>query len=139
MAIDTETQRLMTNWARWRLGMSIRIAMTAAYSLEGRGPRADVAMPLFDGEAVEVNQAVDLMAEELRQAVVEYWLKSEPVERKAARCLCTVRRFYKRLDRAHAVVREHRRQLHDKGARIRRALAENHHAVFVQRLLARAI
>lgn len=112
MAIDAGTQAMMINWAVWRLcrerpGM----AVTMAYSLVGGGGSGGGAIPLINDEAFEVDQAVLGMSEYLRQAVTEYWLRSEPVQKKAQRCGCPVRTYWRRLERAHQAVHTYRREL----------------------------
>ncbi len=116
--IDAETTRIMENWQRWRCGAPIGIAISGAYDLEAKGRREETSVPLINGEASDVDEAVHQLEKHHHQAVVEYWLKSEPVPVKALRCGVSVRTLYRHLDRAHALIRAH---LDARRARTRRA------------------
>lgn len=110
MTIDNETDRLMRNWAAWRItsGRESQRVISSAYTLEARGRRASVTIPLFDPEASEVDDAVKLLELTLRQAVLEYWLRAGPVLDKARRLGCTSRTLYRRLERAYRGINAHR-------------------------------
>lgn len=110
MAIDAETQRLMLNWAAWRCGSIGSVATSGAYSLEGRGRHEETSIPLINGEAVEVDQAVSDLAPDLKLAVEEYWTRTGVIADKAKRCSCTTMTLYRRLDRAHAAINSFRQQ-----------------------------
>lgn len=102
MAIDAETTRRMTNWARWKVGgASIELAMSSAYDLEARGRREAVSVPLMNGEALDVDRAVHDLPGELVLVVEQHWLKRGSVGRKAKRCGCAISTFYRRLEDAH--------------------------------------
>jgi hypothetical protein len=121
--IAVETERLMRNWALWKYsGSSIsaamssaHVAMTSAYSLEARGSRSGVSMPLFDAEALDVDQAVGVLPEPLKLVVAEYWLRKGTTMQKVRRCRCAVATFYRRLGHAHSRI-----HLHLSGLRQRR-------------------
>lgn len=126
MAIDAETERVMRNWAMWRAGSLTGVPVSGAYDLEAPGHRGDTAIPLINGEAVEVEQAVQAIDEQLRTVLEEYWLKSGPIEMKARRCACCVATLYRRLDRAHAAIKAHRAELRKSAERKRQAYARSH-------------
>ena len=126
MAIDTETERMMNNWALWRSGSMTGCAVSGAYELEARGRHGDTPMPLINGEAVEIDQAVQLLDYTQRSAVEEFWLRTGPVVDKARRCGCAVAALYRRLERAHQAIRAHRQQLLERAQRIRDAYAHSH-------------
>lgn len=110
MAIDVETQRRMENWARWRAdkGSSAGfIGMTNAYELEGRGRRAEMSIPLLNGEAMAVDQAVARLPHELKPVVEWYWLEKGTSRQKAAKCRCSPATFYSRLRQAHLRIAAH--------------------------------
>lgn len=124
MKIDDSTKVLMMNWALWRLSREQPgIAVTNAYSLAGGsdGPRDYCPIVLLNDEAFEVEQAAQAMDLHLRQALVEYWLRSEPAAKKAHRCGCPLRTYWRRLERAHQAVHTFRRQLHERQRRAREA------------------
>lgn len=123
MAIDAGTQDLMTNWAVWRLCREQPgLAVTNAYSLVGGGGRSpNGTIVLLNDEAFDVEQAVSSMADYLRQAIVEYWLRSEPVDKKASRCKCSVRAYWYRLERGHQAVHTFRRAKQERDQKIRDA------------------
>jgi hypothetical protein len=111
--IDEATKVLMLNWATWRIQRERPgISMSNAYSLAGRSSsNGGGTIVLMNDEAFEVEQACSAMVDYLRQAAVEYWLRSDPVPRKASRCHCSVRTYWRRLDRAHELVHAFRRAL----------------------------
>lgn len=110
MAIDTETYRLMENWARWRAGCGIALAVSGAYSQQAKDAY-DTPLPLMNGDAVEVNQAVDRLELHLQKAVIEYWCWSGSFQEKVLRSGCgSERTMYRRLDQAHAFVHAFRRE-----------------------------
>lgn len=124
-----ETQRLMQNWARWRLGGSGRMPRSGAYDLAARGHREMVSDPLIDGEAAETDAAVIALPAELYDAVTVRWLghirppmsrkaklhshAGDPLERvptstaqqQAVACGVPLRTYYRRLSHAHARIR----------------------------------
>lgn len=122
MAIDAETTRLMTNWAQWRAGASVALAMSGAYDAAVRDTY-DTPMPLLNGEALEVNQAVEGLEASLAKAVTEFWCYSGNAAEKARRCGCALGTLYRRLDQAHAGVHAYRRELVARAQRIRKALS----------------
>lgn len=103
--IDTETERRMTNWARWRVaGGRISLAMSSAYSLEGRGRRDEVGVPLIDGEAEDVEKVVLALQYPLQLVLIEYWVKGGSVAQKARACRCARSTFFERLALGHKAV-----------------------------------
>lgn len=126
MAIDAETNRLMQNWALWRSGSLTGVPSSGAYELEGRGSRAELPMPLINGDAVEIDQAVGQLDAPLKLAVEEYWLRAGSIEEKARRCGCEARTLYRRLDRAHAGIHANRRAKREASERQRKARSHSH-------------
>jgi hypothetical protein len=116
---ELTTQLLMENWARWKSGVSISVAVSR-WGLEARGRRDVSSIPLLNGEAADVDSAVDALPPELRQAVVEYWLKKGTAEKHARACRCELRTFYRRLDHAHERIRALLRAKRDQAERARR-------------------
>lgn len=124
MAIDADTTRMMTNWARWRDGSGMGgCAITAAYDLEARGRREEVSVPLINGEAVDVDGAVGLLRPELKQAVVQWWCKGGTIERKAKVCGCWPKTLYNRIEEAHRQIHAHLRDLRERGRQARELYA----------------
>ena len=121
VAISFETERVMTNWARWRTGALVGLSVSGAYQLEAKGPRAETPIPIINGEAVEVDQAVQSLDAPLKGAVEEYWLRSGPVVDMARRLGCGVTTLYRRLERAHQAVELFRHQLRARTLRMREA------------------
>lgn len=69
-----EIERLMTNWARWKSGVSMSVAISGAYDLEARGRREAGSVPLLNGEASDVDAAVSSLPAELYDVVTIHWL-----------------------------------------------------------------
>ena len=105
MSLDAETERLMLNWAAWRLGARTSVALSSAWALEGRGRRAEAPMPLIDSDASMVDKAVAQLPDGLRVVIEQYWVKGGRWEQKLRAARCTQRTFYRRLDDAHARIR----------------------------------
>ena len=125
MAIDAETERMMNNWARWRSGGGVSVAVTAAYDLEARGRREEVSMPLINGEAVDVDAAVEALPAELKQIVVEFWTKAGTIRNKANRCGSSVEPFYRKLEDAHYRIRTFLANRRQQAEQTRRAYRRN--------------
>lgn len=122
MAIDTETYRLMENWARWRAGVTIGMGVSSAYSQQIKDAY-DTPLPLMNGDAVEVSQAVDRLEPYLQSAVIEYWCWSGSYQDKAMRAGCgSVATLYRRLDQAHAFVHAFRREQRRASERLRQGV-----------------
>lgn len=121
MAVDAETYRLMENWARWRAGSPIGMAVSSAYSQQIKDAY-DTPLPLMNGDAIEVNQAIERIEEHLQRAVLEYWCWSGVTQDKALRAGCgSVATLYRRLDQAHASIHAYRRELRRTSERLNRA------------------
>lgn len=126
MSIDDETTRLMLNWAQWRTGASVSMAMSGCYTGMAAGDSYDTPMPLLNGEAIEVNQAVERLEPHQGKAVTEFWCYSGNPYEKAARLGCSPAAMYRRLEQAHAFVHAYRRELRAKAERARKALSQSH-------------
>jgi hypothetical protein len=127
-----ETERLMHNWAAWKSGSSISVAVSSAFALEARGRREAVSMPLINGEASDVDQAVDALPADLHQVVVVHWLdqladrqgrarkaRGATFEQRARSCGCTVPTYYRRLEAAHERIHALMRAKRDQAERAR--------------------
>lgn len=123
MAIAAETSRMMRNWARWKTGAPIGLAVSSAYQLEGRGRREEAPIPLLNGEALDVDKAVHDLPGELYHVVEQYWLKRGTMRDRARRCHCSEATFYRRLDDAHSRVHIYLDALRD--AHRRRAASDS--------------
>lgn len=121
--IDETTKVLMSNWAQWRISREQHgLAMTNAYSLTASGGGGENGtIVLINDEAFEVEQAVNAMADYLRQALVEYWIRSDPPDRKASRCRCSLSTYWRRLGRGHQAVHTFRRELQERQKQAREA------------------
>jgi hypothetical protein len=126
MAIDADTERMMVNWALWRSGSLTGVAVSGAYELEARGRYEETPMPLINGEACEVDQAVARLDAPLKLAVEEYWLRTGPVVDKARRCGCEAKTLYRRLDRAHESIKAFREERQRASERARAELSHSH-------------
>lgn len=104
MTIAAETERLMRNWARWKTGAPIGLAVSSAYELEGRGRREEAPVPLLNGEAMDTEKAVLDLPGDLFHVVELHWLKRGTIAEKARRCHCSEATYYRRLDDAHSRV-----------------------------------
>lgn len=104
MAIDAETERLMQNWARWKSGAGVAMAVSSAYNLEATGAWGETPMPLIDGDAIMVDAAVESLPDGLKVVLIEYWVRGGLIDQKVRRCRCTRRTFYRRLDDANRKV-----------------------------------
>lgn len=122
---EAETVALMTNWALWKVsggdtaaGVGGSGIISSAYNLEARGRRAAVAIPLINGDAVIVDQAVRALPAELRQVINVHWLQQiedkrgrlrpwphANTEQRARACGCQVRTYWRRLGHAHERIR----------------------------------
>lgn len=123
--VDAETERLMQNWARWRAGARMSVAISRAYNLEAAGRYDETPMPPIDGEAILVDAVVEALPDGIKLVLVEYWVRGGRFEQKVARCRCTVSTFYRRLEDGNARVRrglEERRQHYAALQAARRAL-----------------
>lgn len=109
----------MTNWALWKSGASIRMAVTAAWGLEAKGRREAASVPLLNGEAADVDSAVDALPPELHDVIVEHWLKKGTAEKHARSCRCEIRTYYRRLEHAHERIRALMRAKRDQAERAR--------------------
>lgn len=112
-----EILRLMENWARWKSGAGVAAPVSQAWTLEAKGTRSGTPTPLLNGEAADVDAAVDALPEHLRLVVNVHWrdivpdLKGRAREQRGATmalrakaCRCSVRSYYRWLDQAHARV-----------------------------------
>ncbi len=131
MALDPEMTRLMLNWTQWRCGGSIRMAMSGAYDGMPRDPW-DEPIPLMNGEAVDVEAAVERLEEHIRKATEEFWLRTGNARDKAKRCGCSEAALYRRLDQAHAFVRAYLNELRARGQRAKQALLHRKGKIFEQ-------
>lgn len=108
----------MTNWARWKSGAGVTMPTSSAFDLEARGRREGASTPLLNGEAVDVDAAVDALPAELRQVVYVHWLQQIPDKRgrvrgwrnantrqRARACGCSEPTYYRRLRHAHERIR----------------------------------
>ena len=124
---EAETARLMTNWARWKSGAGISVATSSAFNLEARGRREATSIPLLNGEASDVDHAVDALPPDLHKVIAVHWL-DEFIDRRgktrraqhaneqqrARACGCAPSTYWTRLKHAHerirAVMRAKRQQ-----------------------------
>lgn len=128
VAMAAETERLMRNWARWRSGVPIGLAVSGAYDLEAPGRREETPIPLLNGEAVDVEEGVQALPTELKLVVYVHWLDRDlqekwiggkaTTDRRARRCRCAVATYYRRLGHAHARIHLHLDHLRDRRRRI---------------------
>lgn len=116
--IEDETQRRMINWVRWKTGAPIGLAVSSAYALEAPGRREETSIPLLNGEAMDVDVAVEVLPLELKLAIDEYWLRKGTIRQKLHRCRCGAKVFYLRLDQAHGRIRQHLQVLKNRGRRL---------------------
>jgi DNA-directed RNA polymerase specialized sigma24 family protein len=122
--IDVDTKRMMENWIRWKLGGGGpgNPSVTSNYDLEARGRREQISTPLLNGEAIDVDAAVDKLPAQLKNVIVQYWLRRGSARQKAKACRCAPDTFYRRLAQAHDAIREHLKALRRRGERVRAAL-----------------
>lgn len=94
-------------WARWvmsRAGGGLGFPKQVAFSrLSGGGPGSQLPAGL-DENAYEVEQAVQTLRPELKQAVQAFYCSVGTVEQKAKDCHCCRDTLYSRLDRAHGLI-----------------------------------
>lgn len=113
---------MMLNWAQWRDGgaQADGISMTNAYDLAPRGRRDPKATTLLNGEAIDVEAAVNALPPDLYSVVIEYWTKKGNTEKHARACRCAVATFYRRLDHAHERIRALMQAKRDQAERSKR-------------------
>lgn len=113
-AQEEEVSRMLSNWVRWKLGgASISLAMSLQ-GLPSRGTRSETPVPLINGEAVDVDSAVEALPGPLRLVVHVHWLHElpdrqgrprraprAPTDQRARACRCSVRTYFRRLRHAH--------------------------------------
>lgn len=122
--IDPETERLMRNWSRWKSGVPIGLAVSSAYELEARGRREEVSIPLLNGEAMEVDRAVEALPGELKDVIRRHWLQAGgTIRQRAKACRCAVATYYRRLHQAHQRIRATIHLRRERGRRIAGARA----------------
>ena len=123
---EAETARLMQNWAQWRSGASISVAVSSAFDLEARGRREAVSVPLLNGEAVDVDSAVEALPTDLHVVVIEHWLKKGTAEKHARECGCGLTTYWKRLGHGHERIRALMRAKRTEAERTRAAYRAHH-------------
>jgi hypothetical protein len=107
----------LNEWALWQLGSTGRavggISPFPAYNLAGRGRGyADQAPPdthfvlgvADEARCMEVDRCVCALEPLLRQVVEEFYLRVGTIEMMAARCACTSRTVFRRIDTAHTLI-----------------------------------
>lgn len=125
MAIDAETQRLMLNWVRWLTSAPAGMAAASTYELAAaRGWAQDVPLPLINSDAEEVERAIKQLDEARQRVIVEYWLFSDTVPKKAKRCRCSERTFWRMLHRAHQTIQTFRQRQREREQKARAAYAQ---------------
>lgn len=101
---NEDIDRRLSNWARWRHGMTVGGLGYASVDMASEGIRetaeADVRLPLDDVEAEETNRAVLALPGELRATVEEVYLRGGSMAIKAKRLCCAEPTIYARLVRA---------------------------------------
>jgi len=123
--VDSETERLMQNWARWKSGVRMSVAISSAYNLEAAGRYNETPLPPIDGDAILVDAVVEALPDGIKLVLTEYWVRGGRFEQKVARCRCTVSTFYRRLEDGNRQVRrgiEERRQHYARLQATRQAL-----------------
>jgi hypothetical protein len=78
-----DLERRLNNWARWYWSGGLvgpnGAGTTSSIYLQGpRGRRAEVVMPVIDGEAIDTHDAVDRLATDFRNALRARYLRLGP-------------------------------------------------------------
>ena len=114
---NSDFERRMQNWRRWRLGGG-SLAKTggspAAYERMASGlydrfqPRnRESSVPLLEGEAMDTDRAVRALERALRAAVETMYLAKGSLHAKARSCGCRREGLLMRLDIARAQILNH--------------------------------
>lgn len=109
--VDEELERLLRNWAAWRMGAERGggIPPSPAYSLVPPSPRYESRVPVLSGDAEEVDRIVvgppglDVKLREVLE--VHYMQAEQPIRARVAACGCANETYYNRLEQARALVR----------------------------------
>lgn len=123
MKLDAETTRVMENWAGWRRGDSIGAAVSSAY----RDVRDayDMPLPLINGEAVDVQKAIDRLEPHQAKAVEEFWVRRGQLHQIVRACGCSKAALYRRLDQAHRFIHAFLAELKTRAERLRKERAHS--------------
>jgi DNA-directed RNA polymerase specialized sigma24 family protein len=105
MARIDDVERRLLNWARWLLGgrsgglgyATVSYGAVGADSSKFR----EAVIPTSEAEAVDTDDAVKQLANELRQVVWLHYREGQSVASLSVRICCSVATVYNRLDRAH--------------------------------------
>jgi hypothetical protein len=95
-------ERRMRNWALWRSGGAdlMWLSLSNIYDMGPRAPRLGNVMPILQGEAEDVDEAVRSLAEELQRAVVLWYVRQLEPERMRKALRCRRESVQERLDQA---------------------------------------
>lgn len=100
-----EVDELLELWARWRHGGRKSESPYAWARLikdsEVWNAERKASIPVDALECANVETCIMALDPVLRQALEEHYLYVSQPEEKAERCRCSLRTFYRRIDRAH--------------------------------------
>ena len=95
----------MQNWARWKSGVRMSVAISSAYNLDALRYRDETPLAPIDGNAILVDAVVEALPDGIKIVLVEYWVRGGSNAQKVARCRCSAATFYRRLDDGNRRVR----------------------------------
>lgn len=108
MARIEDVERRLLNWARWLIG-GCRGGL--GYVTVSYGPPAgdsskvrESVIPTSEAEAMDTDDAVKLLADELRQVVTLHYKDAQSMASMSVRLGCSVATVYARMDRAHRLL-----------------------------------
>lgn len=105
--LDHHFIRLMRNWAKATSGSSNAYSMTSAYTGVMAGDGYDSAMPILQGEAMDVDVAFQAVDMPERIAVQLYWLyETRSLRWLAAKARCSHPTYAKRCIDGHVALKQ---------------------------------
>lgn len=110
-AVDEELERLLKNWAAWRLSANKMggIPPSPAYSLVPPSPRYESRIPVLAGDAEEMDRiivgppGIPLRYQKVLQ--MHYLWSHQPERWRVANCTCSRSVYFERLAHARGLVR----------------------------------
>jgi hypothetical protein len=105
--MDHEIERMLENWARWKVsgGWGGANTVSSLYNLGPRSPRSGNVIPILNGEAEDLDRIIEGLADvRLKRVIVIQYQWGGAQEGKARRCGCCVNTFKARLEKAKQMI-----------------------------------
>ncbi|MDA8095574.1 MAG: hypothetical protein M0T84_17035 [Betaproteobacteria bacterium] len=113
---NDDLERMLENWARWKFSPGVGRAGSPfpIYNLGPKPPRYGNTMPVINGEAIDMDSAINSLQDRYKRALAIQYLWGDDQESKAKRCGCCVRTFRDRLILAKELARAAYWRAHEK-------------------------